>query len=854
MLEHVTLAKKLMGGFVAVALITLAVGFGGYAGIGSLTVRTQEIGDVRLPAVGKLEVVSKELESLRVGLRTLLNPELNDQEYAQQFADIATARTRYQEALADYEKLPKSPEEAEELKNVQLSIDDWRKVNVGFTEGMKQLEALGLRNPVLFESEINKFRADHLNLEVLSAEVLQGGSTFTWGDDHAACNFGKWLASFKTSNTEISRIIENIKGPHQKFHASVKRLRELFKTGNVDGATKVYNVEMKGAVSEVLFFFDELLAIATKAREAYFKVNTVVMKDSYEAQKIALANLEKLVKINQKMADDSVHAAEAEAASSRSFSVFGMLAGFILALAAGIYLGRNIAGILDALKSEMQTLIDSAVAGKLAVRGNAAQINFEFRPLVEGINRLLDAVIGPLKVSAEYIDRISRGDIPQKITDNYNGDFNEIKMNMNNCIQNINALVADANTLAKAAVEGKLATRADAGKHLGDFRAVIDGVNRTLDAVINPLRVAANYVDKISRGEIPPEITDNYNGDFNDIKNNLNNCVKNLTNIALEIKTAADNVANGSNELSASAEQLSSGANDQASAAEEVSSSMEEMSSNIQQNADNASQTERIAKKAAEDARAGGKAVSETVSAMNEIASKIAIIEEIARQTNLLALNAAIEAARAGEHGKGFAVVASEVRKLAERSQLAAGEIRNLSASSVKVAGRAGEMLSQIVPDIQKTAELIQEISIACREQNTGADQINKAIQQLDSIIQQNAGASEELASTAEEMSSQSEQMRSVIAFFKIQGAVAHQAARVDRKPVQRATTAGGAHASHHAAAPAAPHHEAPAKSLKPENVTKQQLAKGISSPGKKGVNLNLGEDIDRHDADFEKY
>lgn len=481
-------------------------------------------------------------------------------------------------------------------------------------------------------------------------------------------------------------------------------------------------------------------------------------------------------------------------------------------------------------------LIEAAVNGKLSTRGRAEQINFEFRPLVEGVNRLLDAVIGPLNVSAEYIDRISKGDLPKKITDTYHGDFNEIKINLNNCIDNINALVTDANMLAKAAVEGKLATRADAGKHQGDFRAVVDGVNKTLDAVINPLKVAADYVDKISRGEIPPEITDNYNGDFNDIKNNLNACVKNLTNVALEIKTASDNVANGSNELSASAEQLSSGANDQASAAEEVSSSMEEMSSNIQQNADNAAQTERIAKKAAEDARAGGKAVAETVAAMNEIASKIAIIEEIARQTNLLALNAAIEAARAGEHGKGFAVVASEVRKLAERSQLAAGEIRNLSASSVKIAGKAGEMLAQIVPDIQKTAELIQEISIACREQNTGADQINKAIQQLDSIIQQNAGASEELASTAEEMSSQSEQMRSVIAFFKIQGAANLHGVRVDRKPAHR---------------PAPVDH---AKQTRPENISKQQLAKGVSSSSKKGVNLNLGDDIDKHDSDFEKY
>jgi len=454
--------------------------------------------------------------------------------------------------------------------------------------------------------------------------------------------------------------------------------------------------------------------------------------------------------------------------------------------------------------------------------------------MAKGVNDMVFGHIAVKKKAMACVKEFGEGNMDAAL-EQFPGKKRFINDTIEQVRVNIKALVADANMLARAAVEGKLATRADAGKHKGDFRAIVEGVNKTLDAVINPLKVAADYVDKISRGEIPPEITDNYNGDFNDIKNNLNACVKNLTNVAIEIKTASDNVANGSNELSSSAEQLSSGANDQASAAEEVSSSMEEMSSNIQQNADNAAQTERIAKKAAEDARAGGKAVAETVAAMNEIASKIAIIEEIARQTNLLALNAAIEAARAGEHGKGFAVVASEVRKLAERSQLAAGEIRNLSASSVQIAGKAGEMLAQIVPDIQKTAELIQEISIACREQNTGADQINKAIQQLDSIIQQNAGASEELASTAEEMSSQSEQMRSVIAFFKIQGAANLHGVKADRKPAHR---------------PAPVEHSKP----RPENISKQQLAKGVSSASKKGVNLNLGDDIDKHDSDFEKY
>jgi methyl-accepting chemotaxis protein len=190
------------------------------------------------------------------------------------------------------------------------------------------------------------------------------------------------------------------------------------------------------------------------------------------------------------------------------------------------------------------------------------------------------------------------------------------------------------------------------------------------------------------------------------------------------------------------------------------------MVSNIKQNADNAQQTDKIANKSAKDAQESGKSVLEAVAAMKEIANKISIIEEIARQTNLLALNAAIEAARAGEHGKGFAVVAAEVRKLAERSQKAAGEINQLSANTLKVSEKSGEMLDKLVPDIQRTAELVQEISAASKEQDTGAEQINKALQQLEQVIQQNASASEEMASTTEELTGQSDQLVSALAFF----------------------------------------------------------------------------------------
>ena len=288
-----------------------------------------------------------------------------------------------------------------------------------------------------------------------------------------------------------------------------------------------------------------------------------------------------------------------------------------------------------------------------------------------------------------------------------------------------------------------------------------------IGSITKPLAKAVDLVGRVSEGDLAHRVEANSKDEVGQMLRSLNGMVDNLKKTVSQVSAAAGNVASGSAEMNATAQQLSQGATVQAASAEETTSSMEQMTASIQQNADNARQTDKIASKASEDARASGEAVVRTVSAMKQVAEKIAIIEEIARKTDLLALNAAVEAARAGEHGKGFAVVASEVRKLAERSQTAAAEISSLTRDGVRVAEGAGQMLTKLVPDIQKTAELLREISAASAEQNTGAAQINKAIQRLDQVIQQNSGASEEMASTAEELSSQAEVLQTTIAFFK---------------------------------------------------------------------------------------
>jgi methyl-accepting chemotaxis protein len=271
----------------------------------------------------------------------------------------------------------------------------------------------------------------------------------------------------------------------------------------------------------------------------------------------------------------------------------------------------------------------------------------------------------------------------------------------------------------------------------------------------------------------------------------LQSMVERLRGVVADALSAADNVSSGSQELSSTSEQMSQGATEQAAAAEQASASMEEMAANIKQNADNAAQTEKISRQSSKDAEASGEAVNRAVDAMRTIADKIGIVQEIARQTDLLALNAAVEAARAGEHGKGFAVVASEVRKLAERSQTAAAEIGTVSCDTVKAAQEAGDMLQRLVPDIRKTAELVSEISAACREQDIGANQINEAVQQLDKVTQQNAGASEEMSATSEELAAQAEELQTSIAFFRTDASgEGRSAPRASASPRHRATGA----------------------------------------------------------------
>jgi methyl-accepting chemotaxis protein len=447
---------------------------------------------------------------------------------------------------------------------------------------------------------------------------------------------------------------------------------------------------------------------------------------------------------------------------------------------------KEMTDTIKRLTEDAGMLSKAAVEGRLSTRADATRHQGDFRKVVEGVNNTLNAVIGPLNVAADYVDNIAKGAIPAKITDHYNGDFNTLKNNLNTCIDAVNALVADANMLAVAAVEGRLQTRADAGKHQGDFRKIVEGVNNTLDGIVLPINEVVEVLTLVEQGDLTRAVKGNYKGQLEDFKDTVNNTIAKLSQTIAEVIGAADQLGNASEQISATSQSLSQASSEQAASVEETSASIEQMAASINQNTENAKVTDGMAGKASKEAAEGGIAVKQTVEAMKDIAGKIGIIDDIAYQTNMLALNAAIEAARAGDHGKGFAVVAAEVRKLAERSQVAAQEIGQLAETSVKTAESAGQLLDAIVPSIAKTSDLVQEIAAASQEQSAGVSQVNTAMNQMNQITQQNASASEELAATAEEMTGQAEQLQTLMSFFKIghggRTAFDHSTAKVTKK------------------------------------------------------------------------
>ena len=679
---NLKVGTKLLVSFSTLIILMGLVGAIGIFSMHGIKLQLDNVFSVRLPAMDYLIEADRDLQQLLVAERSMiftdvtseLFKELND-EYKENFGQL-------QERWGKFKALASTPEEKALIPVFEREMEAWSVVSARVVAGRVantregRLEAINLtrgeakekfekmRDQIDKLTEINLDQAEKANV---NAQEMYGKTRFFL--------LAAMALALLIGIMFIWVISQGIAKPINQVVAFAEELR----TGNLAARLDLYQHKSAGdALSERTDEIGRLLSAMDKMRGSLHARADV-------AEKIANGDLKTHVDI---LSDQDV-------------------------------LGKALGMMVENLKKmagEINRVSLCVKEGDLQSRGESGHFENGWKELVMNINGLIEEFVRPVTMTSDCIQRLSKGDIPDPITQEYKGDFNVIKNSLNDLIQSTNQVTVISQSISNGDLEVDVRKRSDKDK----------------------------------------------------LMESLEIMVKNLASIVFNVQIAAKQVEIGSQEISSSSMKMSQGTTEQAASVEEVTSSMEEMNSTVQQNADNARATASIALQASSDAEEGGKAVAETVSAMKTISTKISIVEEIARQTNMLALNAAIEAARAGEHGKGFAVVAAEVRKLAERSQVAAKEISTYSTSSVDISERAGVLLENIVPNIKKTSELVQEISSASLEQADGIQQVSLSIDQLNQIIQEYASVSEEMAATSEQLSAQASQLSDVISFFKV--------------------------------------------------------------------------------------
>ncbi len=440
-------------------------------------------------------------------------------------------------------------------------------------------------------------------------------------------------------------------------------------------------------------------------------------------------------------------------------------------------------GAIEAVATDVQGLGQAAVQGRLSVRADPARHQGRFRELVAGVNAALDAVVGPLSAATTCVERISRGEIPPHLPEPWSGELVRLREGLDTCIDAVNALVHDTDGLVQFALAGKLATRADASRHRGDFARIIQGVNQTLDAAVAPVIESARVLERLSARDLRARVMGRFLGDHARITDAVNDTSGALHDAISQVSTAVAQVSNAASRIASSSQSVASGASQQAVALEAIASSIETVSSITRQAADNAQLVSTLAETARTAAGRGTEAVAQLQGAMGRIRQSaegtgqiIRDVSDIAFQTNLLALNAAVEAARAGEAGRGFAVVAEEVRSLALRAKQAATKTEDLIRQSMRetgegevAAGKVAETLQQIAQGVTKVTGAITEIAALSRDQTSRIGEVTAAVSEMEKITQLNAASAEESSSAASELSGQAEELAAMASSFRLQ-------------------------------------------------------------------------------------
>ncbi len=499
---------KLIAGFLTVAVITAGVGGIGFWGVSRLAGNVREIGEVRLPSVDSLLEIKQNAESIRGTMRVLNIPGLSDEVRDRQHENLKTARENCEAAWAVYESLPHTAEEAELWQQFVPAWEAWRAENDKFMEFCKQLDEKSIADPVDLARKLESFAKDHRELAENVLVTIQSKQPFEGGEDHTACACGKWMPTFSTDNQELAGALDQLEEPHKRFHNAVKQIKQLAADGDSQEALKTYERELAPAAKAVFDHLATMTAVADVSAAIQLEAREQLVGPIVKAHRAANELLDRIVQINQDIATSEVANARTMATRAKLFTLGGVGVGVVLAVVFGLVLATAIAKVLAALIGEMKRLSEATVAGKLEMRGNPELVTAEFRPIMEGVNDTLDAVIDPLKMMAEYVDRISKGDIPEKITKSYNGDFNEVKNNLNRCIDALNALADDLGATIESQQAGNLEARCDASRLQGVYAKLADGMTKALDAVVLPMREGIDLLQSYAKGDLSESIRD----------------------------------------------------------------------------------------------------------------------------------------------------------------------------------------------------------------------------------------------------------------------------------------------------------------------------------------------------------